>query len=470
MRPPTLQPAPILVIEDTLSLQMIYRSVLTQAGHRVVTASSLADGREAWRSQSPSVVLLDLMLPDGDGLDLMQDILSDAPGTAVIVITANGSINRAVEAMRAGAHDFLVKPFDEQRFLSSVNNALKDRAATDRAEDPAPVGDARPASGGMVGSSPALARVHATIRSVARSMATVFITGESGTGKELCALAVHEGSTRSKGPFVTLNCGAIAPDQLESEVFGHVKGAFPGAHSDKAGAASLADGGTLFLDEVCEMPLALQARFMRFVQSSMVHPLGAPNPRKVNVRIVCSTNRDPLDCVRRGQFRDDLYYRLFVIPIHMPALRERGDDVIEIAEGALDCFATEEGRRFDGFDPAVIRLFRSHPWPGNVRQVLNVIRNVVIRNEGGTVTLDMLPAELFRQGDTLPGAAGPLTQVEPDFDSLAGLTMAEIERRVIEAAIARHGGSVPRAARALDLSPSTLYRKLEAWADSASTD
>lgn len=294
-------------------------------------------------------------------------------------------------------------------------------------------------------------------------MATVFITGESGTGKELCAQAVHARSPRADGPFIALNCGAIPPEFLESEVFGHVKGAFSGATADKPGAAVLADGGTLFLDDICELAPALQTRLLRFLQTSTVQPVGAPRPRKVNVRIVCATNRDPLDAVRRGQFREDLYYRLFVLPIHMPPLRERGTDVLDIAQSALDRFSREEGRQFDGLDPAVRQMFLSHPWPGNVRQVLNVIRNVVVLNEGGTVTLDKLPPELVRHGDTLEGNREPLSTPAPDIESLAGLTLAQIERRVIEAAIARHGGSVPKAARALDLSPSTIYRKLESW-------
>jgi len=460
--------APILLIEDTLSLQIVYRSVLTSAGHQVLVASTADEGMAIFRDQRPRVVLLDLMLPDRDGLDLMQDMLALHPETKVIVITANGSINKAVEAMRAGAHEFLVKPFDEQRFLAAVENAGQTRAAL-RAPLPAPVtpAHASPSSEAFIGSSEPMARIHAKITSVARSMATVFITGESGTGKELCALAVHDNSNRSTGPFIALNCGAIPQDLLESEVFGHMKGSFTGAVSDKPGAAAAADGGTLFLDEVCEMAPALQTKLLRFLQTSTVQPVGATRPRKVNVRIVCATNRDPLDAVRRGQFREDLYYRLYVVPIHMPPLRERGNDVIEIAEAALSRFALEEGRHFAGLAPQVRSLFRSLPWPGNVRQVLNVIRNVVVLNEGDTstqVTLDMLPPDLAASDG---GAAAQLPLSPPtaklDIDTLLGLTFAEIERKVIEATIAHHAGSIPKAARTLDVSPSTLYRKIESW-------
>ncbi|OYU18677.1 MAG: sigma-54-dependent Fis family transcriptional regulator [Rhodobacteraceae bacterium PARR1] len=482
---------PLLLIEDTPSLQMIYRSVLMAAGHDVRIASSAAEGLEAFIRLSPQVVLLDLVLPDRDGLALMQDILAQRPETNVIVITANASINRAVEAMRAGAHEFLVKPFDETRFLGAVGNAVAGRSGLRRAADFTPQATlpvqrlTPPASQGFIGSSEVMCRIHAKIRSVARSMATVFITGESGTGKELCALAVHDTSARASGPFIALNCGAIPQDLLESEVFGHMKGSFTGAISDKPGAATAADGGTLFLDEVCEMAPALQTKLLRFLQTSTVQPVGATRPRKVNVRIVCATNRDPLDAVRRGHFREDLYYRLFVVPIHMPPLRERGDDVVEIAESALSRFAEEEGRQFDGLSDEVKDLFRRLPWPGNVRQVLNVIRHVVVLNDGGRVTLDMLPDTLERETGMPIGASGfivpallraarghdaplsPAPVPEPakpgSLDAMIGQSLADIERAAIEATLARCEGSVPRAARMLALSPSTLYRKLEAW-------
>lgn len=479
--------SPLLLIEDTPSLQMIYRSVLTGAGHEVHIAATAAEGLEAFSRLSPQVVLLDLVLPDRDGLEVMRDMLALRPETNVIVITANASINKAVEAMRSGAHEFLVKPFDEARFLGAVGNAVAGRTALRRPAEVVPQavpplpGLVAPASQAFIGSSEVMCRIHAKIRSVARSMATVFITGESGTGKELCALAVHDNSARATGPFIALNCGAIPQDLLESEVFGHMKGSFTGAISDKPGAATAADGGTLFLDEVCEMAPALQTKLLRFLQTSTVQPVGATRPRKVNVRIVCATNRDPLDAVRRGQFREDLYYRLFVVPIHMPPLRDRGNDVVDIAEAALSRFAEEEGRRFDGLSDEVKDLFRRLPWPGNVRQVLNVIRHVVVLNDGGLVTPAMLPDTLERDGAipsggatsngysavaTYPasGAAPAAQAVHPDsLDALIGRPLVEIERAVIEATLARCEGSVPRAARMLALSPSTLYRKLEAW-------
>ena len=469
------RPAPLLLVEDTQSLQVLYRSVLVRAGHEVASATTASDALRLFAQSEINIVLLDLVLPDRDGLSLMKDMLDLRPDTAVIVMTAHGSVGRAVEAMRAGAHEFLVKPFDEARLLSAVANVPGGPvASTPVANAPRRAARAQTASAdspdsltgsGFIGSSEVMERLHQKISSVARSMATVFITGESGTGKELCALAVHAASPRATGPFIALNCGAIPQDLLESEVFGHMKGSFTGAISDKPGAAAAADGGTLFLDEICEMAPALQTKLLRFLQTSTVVPVGATRPRKVNVRIICATNRDPLDAVRRGEFREDLYYRLFVVPLHMPPLRDRGEDVLEIAETALARFAREEGKPFDGLDSPVRALFRALPWPGNVRQVLNVIRNIVVLNEGGLVTLDMLPDTLDRQIDPAPprGIAPQPAPSTLSLDDLIGRPLAEIERAVIEATLARHGGSVPRAARVLELSPSTLYRKIEGW-------
>jgi DNA-binding NtrC family response regulator len=452
---------PILLIEDTPSLQMIYQAALKRAGFEVVTCGTASDGQAAFGRLRSNIVLLDLMLPDRTGLEVMRDLLAEAPTTCVIVITANGSINKAVEMMRAGAHEFLVKPFDDQRLIAAIENARKAlshqplpaQAPGEVAERPLPP---------FIGQSPEMQSVYDKIRSVATSMATVFITGESGTGKELCAEAVHKASARAGGPFVALNCGAIPVDLLESEVFGHLRGSFTGAISDKIGAAAAADGGTLFLDEICEMDLNLQTKLLRFLQTSTITPVGATKPRKVNVRIVCATNRNPLEEVRLGRFREDLYYRLHVVPVHLPPLRERGGDVNEIAETLVVEMAREEGHHFNGLSPRVRELFRSLPWPGNVRQLINVLRNVVVLNDGPLVTPEMLPPDLLAETPS-PGARAETPSGLPGLGDLAGRTLAQIERLVIEDALARHGGSVPKAARELDVSASTLYRKLDAW-------
>ena len=460
----------LLLVEDTPSLAMLYAAVLTRAGHSVTHVSTLAQAREACARGLPRLMLLDLQLPDGDGLELL-DTLSHSQ-CRVIVITANGSINRAVQAMRAGAFDFLVKPFDETRLLAAVQNALA-------AGGPAEAEEAADTEGfeGFIGHSQPMREIYRMVRAIGRSTATVFITGESGTGKEVCARAIHAVSSRAKHPFVPLNCAAIPRDLLESEVFGHLKGAFTGALSDKPGAAAVADGGTLFLDEICEMDLSLQTKLLRFLQTSTIQPVGAARPIPVDARIVCATNRDPAEEVRRGRFREDLFYRLHVVPIHMPPLRARPEDILAIARASLASFSRVEGRGFVGFTPEAERALLELPWPGNVRQLLNVIRNVVVLHDGALVRPEMLPGEIVSLAPpglpalggtvtplTPPGARAPAEgELRPLVEALVGRPLAEVEREFIEATIAACDGSVPRAARMLELSPSTIYRKLETW-------
>jgi DNA-binding NtrC family response regulator len=466
-------PERVLLVEDTPSLSSLYETVLTRAGHRVVCAFSLAEARLHCESNRPRLVLLDLQLPDGDGLELLQAMRREVPDSRVIVITANGSINRAVQAMRAGAFDFLVKPFDEGRLISAVQNAL---ASAPYLQDEVAAQEETTSFQGFIGQSPAMAEIYRMVRAIGRSTATVFITGESGTGKEVCARAIHAMSTRAAKPFVPLNCAAIPRDLLESEVFGHLKGAFTGALADKPGAAAVADGGTLFLDEICEMDLSLQTKLLRFLQTSTVQPVGATRAVPVDVRIVCATNRDPLEEVAAGRFREDLYYRLHVVPIHMPPLRARPEDIMDIAQASLVRFAAEEGKAFTGFDDEVARLLTNRAWPGNVRQLLNVIRNVVVLHDGPLVTAGMLPPDIAPIAAP-PPAPAPAAEVAPlpsprgvpasttreRVALLVGTPMATIERELIEATIAHCDGSIPRAARMLALSPSTIYRKLESW-------
>jgi DNA-binding NtrC family response regulator len=372
--------------------------------------------------------------------------------------------------MRAGAFDFLVKPFDDTRLVSAVENALLTAPHAPDLEASNPQ-DEDAGFEGFIGRSAAMQDIYRMVRAIGRSTATVFITGESGTGKEVCARAIHAMSTRARKPFVPLNCAAIPRDLLESEVFGHLKGAFTGALSDKPGAAAVADGGTLFLDEICEMDLSLQTKLLRFLQTSTIQPVGAARPIPVDVRIVCATNRDPAAEVRAGRFREDLYYRLHVVPIHMPPLRTRPEDIMEIAERSLAAFAGEEGKAFTAFDPAAGRILASRPWPGNVRQLLNVIRNIVVLHDGPTVTPGMLPAEITLDpvNCAVPAAANETSApISPPtarehLSALIGTPLADVERELIEATIEHCDGSIPRAARMLEVSPSTLYRKLESW-------
>ena len=487
---------PVLLVEDTPSLSMVYQSVLKKVGLDVTAVYSARDALSTFSKQPTRVVLLDLMLPDGNGLDVLRDIHMKSPDTRVLVITADGSINRAVEAMRGGAFDFLVKPFDDRRLLGAVENAI---ASLEMDDDAAMAGlhtaETAETLGEFVGSSQRMREIYAMIRNIGRSTATVFITGESGTGKEIAAQAIHDQSTRRNGPFVPINCGAIPKDLLESEVFGHLKGSFTGAIANKIGAAAAADGGTLFLDEVCEMDLALQPKLLRFLQTSMIQPVGAVEPRKVDVRIVCATNRDPALEVEEQRFREDLYYRLHVVPIIMPPLRDRGGDVIEIAESLLARFADEEGKTFTRLSDKVRAALEEYHWPGNVRQLQNVLRHAVVLYDGPEVTLDMLPAAVVTTPVTRPtlvespahsaevtpiadyartaefrhanGHAAETTGIE-SLQSMVGITLAEMEREFIELTIRQCDGSIPRAARMLDVSPSTLYRKREAWDRSAS--
>jgi two-component system repressor protein LuxO len=472
---------PVLLVEDTPSLAMLYESVLRRAGHAVEVALTGDAAMTLFAEGGHRVVLLDLMLPDADGLDILQHMQMTAPGTKVIAITANGSIDRAVQAMRAGAFDFLVKPFDERRLLSALDNALAAQAPDDAPEAGHAAPDLEPEDSagltfqGFVGSSQRMQELYTMIGSIARSTATVFITGESGTGKEVCAQAIHALSRRADKPFVPLNCAAIPRDLLESEVFGHLKGSFTGAIADHKGAAAIADGGTLFMDEVCEISLDLQAKLLRFLQTSMIQPVGASAPRKVDVRILCATNRDPAEEVRAGRFREDLFYRLHVVPIHLPPLRDRAHDAVEIAEALLRDFAAEEGKAFRRLSRDAAAIMQAHPWPGNVRQLQNAIRNVAVLHDGPEVTANMLPAEMLaglgaapRMRTPAPAPLAPpssptATDLPALMAPLVGVPLADVERQLIEATIAHCDGSIPRAARMLEVSPSTLYRKRSAW-------
>lgn len=451
----------LLLVEDTPSLQMLYATVLRKAGYKPMLASSGAEALTKFAEHRPSVVLLDLMLPDADGLMVMREILALRQETRVIVITANGSVNNAIDATREGAHDFLVKPLGDIRMIGAVASAFAEmHQEVALTVDDISRSDALDRA--FMGRSEAMQEVHSRIAAVAGSTAPVFILGESGTGKELCARAVHLKSTRAAQRFVTLNCSAADPEQLEIELFGQA-GPKPGrAQSQvqaRAGAIAQADGGTLFVQNIQDMSSDLQAAFLRFKQRASFAPVGDSRQIKVDVRLICTASRDPTEDMRAGRLREDLYYRLFVIPITMPPLRERGTDVHLLAQHYLAEIAAEEGKAFNRFHPDVLDLFLHLPWRGNVRELINVLRHAVVLHDGEMVTREMLPPGLA-QMDVPTATASEMPQ---GADPLAGMTMAEIEERAITAAIARHQGSVPRAARELDIAPSTIYRKREQW-------
>ena len=450
----------ILLVEDTPSQAQVYMEYLRREPYRVVHVDTTAAALDAVERIRPQLVLLDLRLPDGDGMDVLSRIADRGIPMAVIVITATGSVGLAVEAMRRGAYDFLVKPFTGERLIVTARNALK-RLDLERLVDSYREDLGRSHYHGFIGSSHAMQAVYRIIDSVAISKATVFITGESGSGKEVCAEAIHRQSPRREQPFIALNCAAIPRDLLESEIFGHVRGAFTGAVNDRPGAAKMADAGTLFLDEICELDLSLQTKLLRFIQTGAYQRVGAAHPEKADIRIVCATNRDPLKEVAEGRFREDLFYRLHVIPLNLPPLRERGGDVVEIARHFLGEYAREENKRFARFSPEAEAAIGSHEWPGNVRQLQNVVRNAVVLHDGEVVTRAMLPlpvepAQVARIAETPARAASVTRLVKP---------LWRIEKDAIEEAVASCGGNIPNAAQLLGISPSTIYRKRLAWDD-----
>jgi DNA-binding NtrC family response regulator len=466
----------LLLIEDSRSLARTYEQYLREEPFEIISVETGAEALDEL-DRPFDVVLLDLRLPDMDGMEILERLNARDTPPPVIVITAHGSINVAVEAMRLGAFDFLVKPFSAERLTFTVRNA------TERALLAAsPVPDAEDDdSGGFVdfiGTSAKMRAVYKTLRMAAPSKATVFIVGESGTGKELAANAVHKLSPRSNGAFVAINCAAIPKGLIESEIFGHVRGAFTGAVQDREGAAARAHGGTLFLDEICEMDLDLQSKLLRFVQTGSFERVGDGRTRHVDVRFVCATNQDPMEAVQAGRFREDLFYRLHVIPITLPPLRERENDIMLIAETFLKHFAREERKKFRRFAPETAQAMLGHRWQGNIRELQNIVRSITVLYDGTEVTPDMLPpafsvphtsvetgtaraatADVPADSDH-PGAVSGTAAWQTEADILP---LDEVERDAIEAAIRICGGNIGRAAGFLGVSPSTIYRKKQVW-------
>lgn len=470
--------AKVLIVEDSTSLGEAYRAMLLGDDHQVELVARVDEALARLEVFLPTVLLVDVNLPDRNGLEILQHVRQKQMPVEVVMMTAQGSVQLAVEAMRQGAFDFVMKPFSPDRLRVTVRNAHERRSLANTIAAISESFD-RERFASFIGRSLPMQATYRIIQSAASSNATVFVTGESGTGKELCADALHRLSRRAKAPFVAINCAAIPRDMLESEIFGHAKGAFTGAISDRKGAVLQANGGTLFLDEICEMDLALQAKMLRFLQTMTVQRVGEDQVRQVDIRIVCATNRDPQAEVAAGRFREDLFYRLHVVPVELPPLREREDDVLLIAREFLARFAKEDCKAFSGFSAEVEQVFRSYAWPGNVRQLQNVIRNIVVLSQGPVVELTDLPREVLPASPAARAVNGApvaapiiITQPMPGLAALAepcaqtSLTIEPLEatiRRAIEAAIAQSGGSIPRAAAALDVAPSTLYRRLQAW-------
>ena len=460
----------VLIVEDSVALAEVYGGYLRDEPFVVTHVLDGTSAMSYLERSPPEALLLDLRLPDMDGMDILKHVHRQQMSTSVVIITGHGSVDAAVDAMRYGAFDFIETPFNANRLRVTLSNALDLQRLT-AVVDSIREDFQREHYHGFIGGSLQMQAVYRIIDSAAPSKATVFITGESGTGKEVCAQAIHRQSQRREAPFVALNCGAIPRDLMESEIFGHVKGAFTGAVKERVGAAGQADSGTLFLDEIAELDLDLQTKLLRFVQTSTYQKVGGTRLESVDVRIICATNRNPLIEVAEGRFREDLYYRLHVIPIHLPALRERKEDILPIARDFLSRFAEEEDKAFRGLTPDTQEVFLAYDWPGNVRQLQNVIRNVVVLHSGEQVTVEMLPSPLnahipSRKDDVVAARAIDTLPASPkDPGPLKPLWL--VEKEAIEHAIDICSGNIPRAAALLEVSPSTIYRKRQAWASEA---
>jgi len=450
-----------LLVEDAPSLQRVYSSYLKDEPVDILLADTVRDAMQGIAHRRFDAVLLDLQLPDGNGMEVLKALRARGDDVAVVVMTANGSVQTAVEAMRAGANDFIVKPFDGTRLRKTLHGVLEARRlnAVGRNGRITEIGSHTDHFEGFIGSSAEMRAIYATIENAAPSKASVFITGESGTGKEVCAQAIHARSKRSNKPFVAINCAAIPRDLLESEIFGHVRGAFTGAHADKPGAAQQADGGTLFLDELAEMDMEMQSKLLRFIQTGTVQRVGGTRSEQVDVRFIAATNRDPRTAVAAGRLREDLYYRLHVVPIDLPPLRKRGNDLLLIARKLLVGFASEEGKRFTGFDPEVERLFLSYDWPGNVRELQNIVRRIVVLHDGERVSAGMLPPPLSGAASAKALRKDPahtehfIPDIVPQvvLDSAPGLPKDHPDREELEDILKALVAKAPKAAEGEDV-------------------
>lgn len=471
----------VYVVEDSESSGALYCGYLEQAGYQT---QHFLDGHSALvaiKDRMPNVIVQDVCLPDITGLEVLEFVNRQPSPASVVIVTANSSIDTAVDAMRLGGFDFIEKPFSKERLLSAVSSAIEQQEDQSVSEAPVVVqptvtsGEDNSVARFFVGQSLAMSTVFRLLDSAAKSKASVFVTGESGTGKEVCAQSLHSASARRSGPFIAINCAAIPGDLFESEIFGHEKGAFSGAVNQRKGAAELADGGTLFLDEICEMDLNLQAKLLRFLQTGTFSRVGGQKVLTSDVRIVCATNRDPAKEAGEGRFREDLYYRLNVIPVYLPPLRERGDDILLLANHFLREKSSANRKAFSGFDAHATHLIRTYDWPGNIREMQNVIENVVVINEGTEVTADMLPSfgAVTRtasqpQIDQTPSASILQHSAPEKPQTRHGVMEAikplwQVEKEAIEQAISHCDGNIPLAAACLGVSASTIYRKLKSW-------
>jgi two-component system NtrC family response regulator len=445
----------LLVVDDEENLLRVTQLRLEQAGFEVATAAGGEQALALLARQSFDLVLTDLRMPGLSGVELLGRIRAAWPEVIVVLMTAYGTVESAVEAMKLGAFDYVIKPVNSDALRMIVERALEHHRLREQVRELRAAVDRKYGFENITGrAKPLLAVLDAAARA-APSEATVLIRGETGTGKELLARAIHFNSPRRDGPFVVINCGAIPKDLLESELFGHTRGAFTGALADKQGKVELAGGGTLFLDEIGEMPPELQVKLLRLLQQREIEKIGAPAPRKVDVRIVAATHRNLAALVEDGAFREDLYYRLAVIPLDLPPLRERLEDIPELATLFFRRYTAKLGRASLRLPQALLACFQNYRWPGNVRELENVMERIVVLAPGDSLTLEDLPDFLRREKPALEALQ---LELPPE-----GISLEAVERELILRALARFGGNQTKAAGYLDLSRKTLIYRMEKY-------
>jgi len=445
----------ILLVDDDASLRRVLAHHLTEAGYRVLTAVDGKAGLDLFTEEQVEMVITDIRMPEMSGLDLLRRIRVMNPETVVLVITAHGSIETAVEAMKLGAHDYITKPFNREELLLTVAKSLEYTALVRENRSLKQFIESRFSLDNMIGTSPAMRRVYALVEKVARADLAVLITGESGTGKELIAKAIHMGSARRDGPFVIINCGAIPEGLLESELFGHRKGSFTGAYANARGKIEAADKGAVLLDEIGELSLALQVKLLRVIESGEFTRVGETAPRRADVRFLAATNRDLSKMVEDGRFREDLYFRLKVVPIHLPPLRERREDIPLLAAHFLKEAAQRYQRPALRFEKDVFRYFQTYAWPGNVRELKHTVERLAVIAESDSVGVRDLPENLTA---TTGSAANVLIQLPDD-----GIDLEEVEREILRQALDKHGGNQTRAAQYLNITRSALIYRMQKY-------
>ena len=434
----------ILVVDDAPETLEVLRRNLESEGYRVFTAPGVAEALGVLETNRIDLVITDYKMPKVSGLDLVRHVRENFKDTEVVMITGYASIEGAIQAIKTGAEEYLAKPFTDEELFRAVRRALEKQTRRRAAEPELLPESAR--LHGLVGESEAMRQMYAAIRKAALTSATVLISGESGTGKELVARAIHYGSQRASAPFVAVNCGGIPEGLIESELFGHVKGAFTGAVTSRAGFFLTADGGTIFLDEISELRLPLQVKLLRVLQDKEVLMVGATQPRRVDVRILTATNKNLPHMVERQAFREDLYFRLNVITIEVPPLRERGNDVLLLTRHFAEKYAREMERTAPHFSDALLHSFLSYHWPGNVRELENIVQRLVVMTEGETIDVPSLPSVMRF---SVPRFAG------------VHRTLAEVEAEHIRAVLASVGDNKTLAARVLGIDRKTLREKLK---------